>query len=116
MPVRLDRPWQSLTRENVDRVGAHLGVYQLANSAGDIVYIGVADARSLFGLRGELQRHLDDPANTAASFRVEVTMAYRTRHFELLGVFLHDHGRLPAANTDIERTALGTLRPGGGPA
>ena len=42
MAVRLDKPWIPLTAEGVKQLAGHLGVYQLANDAGDIVYIGVA--------------------------------------------------------------------------
>jgi len=112
MAVRLDKPWIPLTDANVAALAGHLGVYQLADAAGDIVYIGVADARTLFGLRGELTAMRDDPPAEASQFRVEVTMAYRTRHLELLQVYLHDHGGLPVANTDIDQASLGRLRPG----
>ena len=112
MAVRLDKPWMPLTGAAVAAVAGHLGVYQLADAAGDIVYIGVADARSRFGLRGELAAKIDRPPAGATQFRVEVTMAYRTRHLELLQVYLHDHGAPPAANTDIDQAGLGRLRPG----
>ena len=42
MAVRLDKPWRALTAENVEAVGGHLGVYQLADAATRILYIGVA--------------------------------------------------------------------------
>jgi hypothetical protein len=112
MAVRLDKPWIALTDANVAALAGHLGVYQLANAAGEIVYIGVADARALFGLRGELASKNDEPPAGATQFRIEVNMAYRTRHLELLQVYLHDHGALPVANTDIDRASLGRLRPG----
>ena len=47
MAVRLDKPWQPLNAGAVALIAGHLGVYQLADAAGEIVYIGVADARSL---------------------------------------------------------------------
>ena len=112
MAVRLDKPWIALTGANVAAVAGHLGVYQLANAADEIVYIGVADARTRFGLGGELAGMRDDPPAGATQFRLEVTMAYRTRHLELLQAYLHDHGALPVANTDIDPSGLGRLRPG----
>ena len=45
MAVRLDKPWQPLNAGAIALIAGHLGVYQLADAAGDIVYIGVADAR-----------------------------------------------------------------------
>ena len=112
MPVRLDKPWQPLNEEAISLIAGHLGVYQLADASGDIVYIGVADARSLFGLKGELKKAMADRPAGATQFRVEVNMAYRTRHFELLQAYWSDHGALPKANTDVDTRSLGRLRPG----
>ena len=113
MPVRMDKLWVPLSEDSLTSIASHLGVYQLANDAGDIVYIGVADARTLFGLKGELQNALVDPPTGASQFRVEVNTAYRTRHVELLEAYQHDHGALPVANTDIDPRMLGCLRPAG---
>lgn len=115
MAVRLNKPWKNLTADNLKRVASHLGVYQLANADDEIVYIGVADARTKFGLKGELAKALDGPPAGATKFRIEINMSYRTRHAELLQAFQHDFGRLPEANTDIDPRRLGRLRPGGGP-
>ncbi len=116
MPVRLDGGWQELDAETCAAVGGHLGVYQLGTADGTIVYIGVADARTRFGLRGELLRHCADPPSGATRFRIEVTHSYRSRYMELVQAYLHDHGRFPVANTDLDRSRFGVLRPGGGPA
>ena len=115
MAVRLGKPWRELTAEALGRVTGHLGVYQLANEAGEILYIGVAGGRTRFGLKGEIAKALDAPPAGVTKFRFEVNMAYRTRHAELLEAFVHDHGGLPEANTDIDPRMLGRLRPGGGP-
>lgn len=113
MPVRMDKPWAPLDTASLATVAAHLGVYQLANNKGEIVYIGVADARTLFGIKGELRKAVADPPASATQFRYEVNMAYRTRHAELLQAFIHDHGVLPVGNTDIDPRMLGRLRPAG---
>jgi hypothetical protein len=42
MAVRLDKPWRDLNAENLARVTGHLGVYQLADDAGKILYIAMA--------------------------------------------------------------------------
>ena len=52
MPVRMDKSWTPLEEASLTTVAAHLGVYQLANDEGEIVYIGVANARTLFGIKG----------------------------------------------------------------
>lgn len=115
MGVRINKPWQDLTVENLRTVAGHLGVYQLANVTEEIVYIGVADARSLFGLNGELAKVLENPPDGAVKFRIEVNMSYRTRYTELLAAYQNDYGQLPPANIDVDPRMLGRLRPGGGP-
>jgi hypothetical protein len=112
MAVRLDKPWIPLTAENVKKLAGLLGVYQLADADGEIVYIGVAGGRSLFGLKGELEKMLKEPPAGATQFRTEANMAYHTRHQELLGAFRNDFGRLPVANTDVDERVLGRLNPG----
>jgi hypothetical protein len=110
--IRMTKPWTPLNPESVKRVPGQLGVYQLANPTGEIVYVGVAGGRSLFGLRGELEKWLAAPPAGASQFRLEVNMSYRTRHLELLMAFRADHdGRLPVANTDIDPRRLGRLSP-----
>jgi hypothetical protein len=112
MAVRLDKPWVPLTAENVARLTGHLGVYQLADDVGEIVYIGVAGGRSPFGLKGMLADAWRLPPAGATQFRYEVTMAYHTRHLELLQAYQHDYGRLPVGNGDIDASRLGRLRLG----
>ena len=112
MAVRLDKPWMALTAENIARLTGHLGVYQLANPAGEIVYIGVAGGRSPFGLKGELTIQLQAPPAGATLFRYEVNMAYHTRYIELLQAYHYDHGCLPVGNVGIDARRLGRLRLG----
>ena len=42
MAVRMEKAWIPLSIDNVDKLTAHLGVYQLANEGGEIVYIGIS--------------------------------------------------------------------------
>ena len=108
--VRLDKPWNALTAEAVARLGGELGVYQLADGEGQVVRIGYAGGRSLFGLRGELQTAL--AAGEAAQFRVEVTAGYLSRYEELLMVHKADFGALPPGNGADAGRRLGRLSPG----
>jgi hypothetical protein len=112
MAVRLDKPWIPLTEAHVATLAGHLGVYQLADARGDIVYIGVAGGRSLHGLKGELMQALQSPPAGAQQFRYEVNMAYRTRYVELLQAYRHDYGCLPIGNVDVDERYLGRLRLG----
>ena len=94
MSVRMNKEWIPLTQEGVKRLKGQLGVYQIQDPAGQVIFIGYAGGRSLFGLRGELERELAsrDPGH---SFRCEVTMQYLTRYKELLMVHAADHRHLP---------------------
>ena len=112
MSIRLDKPWIEFSKQSLDRVTGHLGVYQLGNAEKEIIYIGVAGARSRFGLRGELQKWLEHNDIAISFFRLEVTMAYKTRHAELLQIFLYDFKRLPSANKNMNVTSLGRLNVG----
>lgn len=108
----MTKAWRPLTVDEAKRLSGNLGVYQLADAAGEIVYIGAATGLSRFGLRGEVAAKAADPPAGATQFRVEVNTAYRTRHGELLAVHMHDHGRLPAGNDDVDPARLGRLSPG----
>ena len=112
MSIRLEKPWMEFSTKRIATLAGHLGVYQLGNVKKEIIYIGVADARSQFGLRGELESWLGRTSPTVDFFRFEVTMAYRTRYLELIQVFLSDFGRLPESNIHLDKKTLGRLRPG----
>ncbi|HYD07720.1 MAG TPA: hypothetical protein VEC60_18435 [Reyranella sp.] len=110
MRLRLDKPWQPLTAETAARLPGQLGVYQVADAGGSVLYIGQAGARSPFGLRSELQRELAERGD-GCQFRVEVNQQYRTRWFELLMVHKADHGSLPPDNAKNPPPNLGRLSP-----
>lgn len=111
--IRITKPWRPLTPAEADKVAGNLGVYQLGNDAGEILYIGVASGRSLFGLRGEIQAKAASPPEGATQFRLEVNTSYRTRHREVLMAFQYDHeGRLPPLNPPDDGRGLGKLSPG----
>lgn len=107
--LRLDKPWQPLTAETAKRLPGQLGVYQVADAKGAVLFIGQAGARSPFGLRSELQREHSERGD-GCQFRVEVNQQYRTRWFELLMVHKADHGALPPDNAK-NPPPLGRLSP-----
>ena len=111
--VRMTGPWLPLDEATVRRLGGHMGVYELAASNGEVVRIGFAGGRSVFGLRGELERALRENGGggTATSFRFEITTSYLSRFRELLMVHAADHGAIPVGNTDTD-LRLGKLSPG----
>ncbi len=106
MSLGLTKPWQPLAA--AQELPGQLGVFELADEDGGIVYVGYAGGRSRFGLRSAVA---DAGAETAAaqSFRVEVTSAYLTRYRELLMAYVAEHGRLPAGNA--AEPTLGKLSP-----
>ncbi len=108
--LRLDKPWQPLTADAATRLPGQLGVYQVADAQGTILFIGQAGGRSPFGLRTELQREASS-REPGHQFRVEVNQQYRTRWFELLMVHQADHGSLPADNAKNPPPGLGRLSP-----
>ena len=108
--LRLDKPWQELTAETAGRLPGQLGVYQVADGNGQVLFIGQAGARSPFGLRSELQRELKE-RGAGLRFRVEVNQQYRSRWFELLMVHQADHGALPPDNQKDPPPNLGRLSP-----
>ena len=110
MRLRLDKPWQKLTAETALRLPSQLGVYQVADAQGTVLYIGQAGARSPFGLRSELQREHKERGD-GCQFRVEVNQQYRSRWFELLMVHQADHGGLPPDNAKNPPPNLGRLSP-----
>ncbi len=101
----LNKPWQEWRsgREHERRLSNTLGVYEIADEGGEVVYIGFAGGRSLFGLRGELKKHFEGTANATTAergrrFRYEVNMQYMSRFRDLLQRFNEDNGRLPPGN------------------
>ena len=110
MRLRLDKPWKPLNAESAARLPGQLGVYQVADAGGVLLFIGQAGARSPFGLRSELQREFAE-RGAGCQFRVEVNQQYRTRWLEMLMVHQADHGSLPADNAKNPPPNLGRLSP-----
>ena len=111
MALRMTKPWQPLTDDNTRRLPGQLGVYQLANKESEVIAIGFAGGRSLFGLRGILQDLVANPPDGATQFRFEVNTQYQTRYRELLMVHQADHGALPTHNQADPPHNLGRLSP-----
>lgn len=109
MPIRLEKAWTPLNSTELESVRGHLGVYELGCEADGVTFIGFAGGRSLFGLKSELQAHLDKGATCC--FRIEITSAYQTRYRELLMVHHADHQCYPRDNIEAELPRLGRLSP-----
>src|SRR5256885_6463468 len=98
MAVRMEKPWIDLTPEAAKALPGQLGVYQLADAEGRVVYIGFAGGRSLFGLRSELERALADPPGGAVRFRTEGNQQYTSRPLQLPMLHVPDPGSPPVAH------------------
>jgi len=109
MQIRCTKPWLPIDAAALEALPGQLGIFELADAAGCVIFIGRADARSLFGLRSEVMRRAREIGD-ATAFRYEVTTAYHTRHLELLMVHRADHAALPKYNEPMP--SLGTLSPG----
>jgi len=108
--IRCDKPWLPIDAAALARLPGQLGIFEFADAAGRVIFIGRADARSLFGLRSEVARHAGAIA-AAKSFRYEVTTAYHTRYLELLMAHRADFDALPKYNEPMP--TLGRLSPYG---
>ena len=108
--MRINKPFGPLTPDAVMALPGQLGVFELADEEGRILYIGFAGGKSLFGLRGELERALAKWPS-AARFRYEVNQQYLSRHRELLMLHVADHGTLPIENRANPPARLGRLSP-----
>ena len=111
MAVRMTKAWQPLAAENIKALPGQLGVYQLADPGGTIVYIGFAGGRSLFGVRSELENAMKAKTACATQFRVEINQQYTTRYQELLMAHVADHGDVAAGNKGGPLPRLGRLSP-----
>tara|TARA_R110002124_G_scaffold153244_1_gene320242 strand:+ start:35743 stop:36069 length:327 start_codon:yes stop_codon:yes gene_type:complete len=105
----MEKAWRALTPDNVAALGGELGVYQLADEKEQILRIGFAGGRSLFGLRGELLKALEERHGHSVFFRIEINCQYQSRYEELLMVHKADHGSLPAGNAFENRRKIGRL-------
>ena len=111
MSIRLEKPFQTLTQENIEPIQGQLGVYQLADADSNIFYIGYAGGRSLFGLHGELTREMEEQQGKETLFRCEVNMQYISRYEELLMLHKFDFGELPERVLREYPYKIGTLSP-----
>ena len=111
--LRIEKPWQILDAAAVAAAPGQLGVYQIADADGTVLYIGFAGGRSLFGLRSLLGEELARRGD-GAQFRFEVTQQYWSRHRELLMVHIADFGAPPVENVETLPAGLGRLSPAGG--
>jgi hypothetical protein len=106
----MDKAWIDMTDESVARMPGCTGVYQIANAGGEVLDIGYAGGRSLFGLRSELADQLA-ALGSGRKFRYEVTAQYMSRFLELVNIAYADNGELPPLLTQRGVRATGRIKP-----
>ena len=122
MPIR--KAWLRPSAESIRAIPAVVGVYEIADAEGNLLYIGQAGGREPFGLRTRIGLHFgfdasgDDPnpvlRERGAQFRWEANQQYTTKRLEMLMQYQRDEGREwpPAhpAGDWRDRPQLGRLR------
>lgn len=102
MPLK--KTWETFDPARIKEISGSMGVYELADSDGRVIYIGYAGGKSRFGLRGKIADHFaESEPNPAirghvAFYRLEVNSMYYSRWVDLLSRYREDHERLPSGN------------------
>lgn len=101
----------ALTEEFLPTLPVSTGVYEVLDSDGTVVDIGVAGGRTTFGLRGVLRDWLAEHDGGPWSVRWEVASVYLPRWHELLMDAMFETGTLPAMVVDRGVRPPGRLTP-----
>jgi hypothetical protein len=101
----LAKPWQTWDPALLKKIPGTLGVFEIGDANGVVLYVGMAGGRTRFGLRERIAdcftgKVAPSLAVSARLYRHEVNMMYTTRWIELLERHQHQHGALPAANIE----------------
>ncbi len=107
MSLAIGNAWQPVG--GVAELPGHMGVFELGDSQGGVLYVGFAGGRSRYGLRSAIAEALLS-CTDAEQFRFEVNTAYLTRYQELVMVH-RAAGRDPAISQTP--TTFGKLTPKG---
>jgi hypothetical protein len=93
----LNKPWTPYHPENDRQIPGNLGVFEIGDSHGKVLYIGYAGGRTRFGLRESIPAAIT--ANTGAvSYRYEINQMYTSRWIDLLSRYRNEHGSVPEGN------------------
>ena len=115
----LNKPWTAYQPGNDRALPGNLGVYEIGDEAGNVLYIGYAGGRTRFGLRETIPARFSEselnPAlrGRARLYRYEVNQMYMTRWIDLLTRYRDEHGRPPEGNeaSDEPLPRLGRFKP-----
>lgn len=104
--MALQKPWQPYNEADARALPGALGVFEVGDAEGNVLYIGMAGGRSRFGLRSGISACFSPDCPNAAlrglarAYRYEVNQIYITRYVELLERHLHATGDLPPGNQE----------------
>ena len=100
----LNKPWTVYQPGSDRHLPGNLGVYEIGDAGGTVLYIGYAGGRTRFGLRERIPAHFSDRETNpvlrgrAHAYRYEVNQMYLTRWIDLHGRHKDEHGRVPEGN------------------
>jgi hypothetical protein len=100
----LNKPWTPYRPGDERALPGNLGVYEIGDDAGNVLYVGYAGGRTRFGLRETIPACFDamnpNPVlrARARAYRYEVNQMYMTRWIDLLTRHRDAHGRPPEGN------------------
>ena len=97
------KPWRPVGEWH--GVWGQLGVFELADAAQNVLFVGMVGGRSRFGLRGAIEAAAEE--HSAACYRCEITSAYLTRYREVLMRYERSHGALPPHAPALQLGRLG---------
>jgi len=121
----LAKPWQAWDPARTKTIPGTLGVFEIGDAEGNVLYVGVAGGKTRFGLRERIAdcfagKIAPSLARDGRLYRHEVNMMYTTRWIELLERHLHAHGALPPGNVEsgenlptLGRAGRAAARPAG---
>lgn len=101
--------WRDLSADETAQLPGCLGVFEIATADAEVVQIGYAGGRSLFGLRGELSTIAANHPGESLRFRTESNMQYTSRWKELLMVYVAETGNIPRWNSPSDKDVIGRL-------
>lgn len=106
--MTIQKPWQALSQAQTP---AKMGVFELGDETGDVLFVSYAGGRSTHGLQGAVAT-ASQVCQQATQLRFEVTTAYLSRYRELMMWHVARSGVAP--ETD-KNDSYGRLSPGGTP-
>lgn len=98
--------WRPLVAAFIAREGTASGVYELGDSADNVVYIGSAD--DLQRALRERLADMDKLMQQAVQYRASYTTQHRQREVELYEEYVALHGHPPCCNDSAPATAQPT--------